>query len=438
MPNRRVLLIAYYFPPILGGGTFRPLKFAKYLPEFGWDPIVLCAQPGPEHDLDPDLLEELPKSVVVERVGHLRPQQMEDAWLKVWNLLWKLRLRRLAGHVEPYKVLRWLWPDPFITWVVPAYRAARRLIRQYQPDVVMTSSPPHSLQLVGLWLKQTTRVPWLIDFRDPWAGNKLTPAPTNTHEAMNLRMTLRVVSLAESVVAASLGMADFLNHISDGELCDKLRVIPNGFDPADFAISPSSDYPNKFRILFPGTLYNNQRADAFLNSVDWLVSTRQLPSEHLSVEFVGRDGTGVGARFADRPWFRQRPPVTHRKAIELMRNASVLLLLVPSRISYIHSGKLFDYLGATRPILAVVPPDSEVAKLVEAASAGIVAAADDESAIASAILTLYERWQQGRLEVKPNQDVIARFDRRLLTRSLADLLDRTLAAASGTSAVHHS
>lgn len=438
MPNRRVLIIAYYFPPILGGGTFRPLKFAKYLPEFGWDPIVLCAQPGPEHDLDPELLEELPPSVVVERVGHLRPKQMEDAWLQVWNLLWKLRLRRLAGRLEPYKVLRWIPLDPYITWVVPAYRAARRLIRQYRPDVVMTSSPPHSLQLVGLWLKQTTHLPWVADFRDPWTGNRLSPMPSHIHETINLRSERRVVRLADWIVVVTSEMMESFRRTTGQETLQKCITISNGFDPADFATPPMSrDDQNTFRIVYPGTLYGLRNADAFLNCIDKLVATGQVRSEHLRVEFIGRDGTGAAERLKGRSWFFSQAPVSHRDAVRWMQRASSLLLLVPPEAAYAHSGKLFEYLGAARPILAVVPPESEAARLVEAAGAGIVAAADDEAAIASAILTLYERWRQGRLEVKPNQDVVAGFDRRLLTRSLADLLERTLDATAGVAAADH-
>jgi glycosyltransferase involved in cell wall biosynthesis len=429
MPNRRVLIVAYYFPPINSAGSFRPLKFARYLPEFGWDPIVLCAQPTPYEHLDEGLLGELSPSAIVERVTCLHPRQIEQGILAVWTVLWKLRLRRLAMHLEPYKVLRWLPPDPFVTWVRPALRAAQRLVRQYQPQVILTSTPPHSGQLIGLQLKRTVGLPWVADFRDPWSQNPFQQAPTSWHTGRIRRWEQEVLRLADVVVAVTAEATAQMRALGEGNHADKFVTIPNGFDAADFAAFPAapSSPDGKLHVAYIGSLYGIRRADAFLAAVAHLVESGAVAAEKLLVEFIGQDGTGVAARYADRPWFRHTPPQPHRQALQTMRAADLLLLLIPSGASYMHPSKLFEYLAARRPILALAPPHGEVAHIVLAARAGLVAPPDDEQAIAAAFLDAYRSWEAGQLHIEPDLEVVNGFERRRLTARLAALFDQLAA-----------
>lgn len=425
MTNRRVLIIAYYFPPISSGGTFRLLKFAKYLPEFGWEPIIVSASPTEDDHIDHDLTAELPPSVIVERVGHFHPKQMEKGLLAMWQILWKLRLRAVAARLEPYKVLQWLLPDPYLTWIAPAFRSAKRLTHQYRPDVIVTSTPPHSGQLIGLWLKRTTRLPWLADFRDPWSRNPFIHFPTRFHANIAGRMEEAVFRHADHIVAVSKSMTDQMSSHCNGKYAGKFSTVENGFDRADFKpVQMALRETEKMHIAYVGALYGIRRADLFLGCVDRLVESNQIPAQHLLVELVGKDGTGIVAEYADRVWFRHTPPQPHAQALHTMVSADLLLLLVPPGASYTHSGKLFEYLGACRPILALALPNSEAAQVVLAARAGVVVPPDDEHAVSEAIVQAFREWEEKRLHVNPDLVVVNSFERRHLTGKLSGILDR--------------
>ncbi len=422
--RRRVLIISYHFPPLTRGGVFRPLKFAKYLPEFGWDPIVLCAEPTAGDVQDPALLDQLPISVVVKRVGHLHPRQIERHLLKVWTLLWKLRLRTLARHVEPYKLLQWIPPDPYITWNRPAYQAAFELIREYQPSVILTTSPPHSTQLLGVRLKSATELSWVADFRDPWTENPFLSFPSRWHRWRNRQWEADVLSQADQVVSVTGMMTDKFRRLAGFGIPEKFITIHNGSDSKDFGKQRTDGVNNAvFRILYTGTLYGIQTANSFLAAVDKLVSDGRIPSKSLMTEFMGQDGTGAAITYRDRPWFRHTLEKSHEVAINSTMDASVLLALVPAQGSYITSSKIFEYLRTSRPILALAPLDSEAATIIRSTRTGIVVPPDDVDAIATAILILFRSWQAGTLKVDPDWTVINSFDRRKLTCQLAQVLD---------------
>jgi len=435
MTNRRVLIITYYFPPISSGGTFRLLKFAKYLPEFGWDPIVVCARPTEDDHIDHDLTAELPQSVIVERVGHFHPKQIEKGLLTLWKILWKLRLRAVAARLEPYKVLQWLPPDPYLTWIAPVFRTAKSLVHQYRPDLIVTSAPPHSVHLIGLWLKRTTDLPWVADFRDPWSQNPFVHFPTKLHANLAGRMEKAVFSHADHIITVTKSMTDQMSSSSNGKYACKISTIENGFDAVDFEqLRATHRRSEALHIAYVGSLYGIQRADLFLACVDRLIESNQIPAEHLLVELIGKDGTGIVAEYEDRVWFRHTPPQPHAQALHAMASADLLLLLVPPGASYIHSGKLFEYLGACRPILALAPLNSEAAQVVLAAHAGVVVPPDDDRAVSAAILQAYREWEDNRLCIHPDLDVVSSFDRRHLTKKLSEILNQLVESDRATNA----
>lgn len=428
---KRALLIAYRFPPVCGGGTFRPLKFAKYLPQFGWEPIILCAQPTANDDLDPALLDELPNSAVVERVGLFNPKQLERGLSLIWAVLWKARLRAIARQVEPNKLMEWLAPDSFILWALSAYRAARKLVQRYHPDVVLTTSPPHSVQLAGLWLQRSTRIPWIADFRDPWTQNPFLTYRTEWHLRKAKRWEREILAEADSIIAVTDTMAEQFRNLDAGHgAAAKICTITSGFDPSDFAGAVADTSSHCLRIVYTGSLYGLRRADPFLECVDRLVKEGHIPAETIKVEFIGRDNTEAWQGYANKPWFHHLPFQSHKSVIESTSCADLLLLLVPDQVTAQIPGKLFDYLGTSKPILALVPTDSDAARTIRDANAGIVAPPDNPEAISSALLRLYDEWQAGQLQTRLDPTVVASFDWRKLTARLAEVLNTVVAGQS--------
>jgi glycosyltransferase involved in cell wall biosynthesis len=319
---------------------------------------------------------------------------------------------------------RVLMPDEFVSWTATAIPAAIRIVRRERIDVVMTTSPPASVNLVGAAVKRRTGVPWVADLRDSIAAN-----PDRRIESLAVRAKERgqrlvaqlVAHFADAVVGVTPAIVDEMRELG----AERTAMIPNGSDFDDF---DGLEYRRgeRFRITHTGTFFGKRDPRPFLEAVE-------RSGLDVVARFVG------GLRAADREWAEQRglsdrieelPHVPRRKALELQRDSEALLLLLPEaggRGRTVPSGKIFEYLAAERPILAAVPPDGAAAQIVREAGAGIVVAPDDVQSIESALSGLVKRWEAGKLNGSPlGPELRERFSRRSRSRELADLL-RSLA-----------
>src|SRR5215216_1576612 len=247
--GRRVLVIAYYFPPLGGAGVQRILKFVKYLPEFGWTTTVVSTRSRVYGTHDETLLDEIPEGIRVVRT----PGFPVARWLGI--LLGKLGLRRLR--------LWALWPDGGLGWAPAAFLAARRELRRERPDVVFSTSAPYGGHLVALALHRLTGIPWVADFRDEWASNPhLAQQPRLLAEASR-RAERGIARAADRIVVA----ADYF-ELEGASPSDPRRVtITNGVDAADIAADDAEPAANRFRLSFIGTLYGTIDAAPVLEAV---------------------------------------------------------------------------------------------------------------------------------------------------------------------------
>lgn len=424
--TKRLLIIAHQFPPIAGGGVFRPLKFAQYLPKFGWEPVILTVKPAPEDTLDTTLLTELSPSVMVHRVDYLHPKRIERLALRIWLTLWRARLRFVARKLEPFKVMRWLLPDAYFSWLLPGYLAARRVIREHQIDVVMTTAPPFSSPMIGLGLRRTVGTPWIADYRDPWSQNPFIKFPTIVHRMLVQRWDKAVMRSADIVLSTTELMTANLLRLCDDRNEDKVRTIWNGFDRTEFSAETiRGSQADRFVISHVGSLYELRRADGFLNVVQTLVDAGEIPSDRLNICFMGKDGTGVVQRYPDKPWFTHYDSAAHGEAIAQMNASDVLLLLVNEGSEAQVPGKLYEYLASQKPILAVAPPNSEAARIIQQTGMGIVVSHEEISALGTVLEQGYRKWKNGEppFSIRPNAEIINTFDRRSQAQQLAKYLD---------------
>jgi glycosyltransferase involved in cell wall biosynthesis len=275
-------------------------------------------------------------------------------------------------------------------------------------------------------------LPWLADFRDPWFGLHLVPAPTAWHRARHARLERAVLGRADGVVATTLWLRDLLRQRAPGEL-HRLHVIRNGFDRDDFAAADAAPRdPARLRLVHTGMLTLTRSADALLHAVRLVLERRPEWRGRLELELVGaresRNDTAVRAHgLEDSVVLRGYVP--HRAAIAAMRAADVLVLIkhVEPRYRGLVPGKLYEYMGAGRPLLALVPP-SEAADLVRELDWGEVAPPDDPEAIAAALLRLVQHHEAGRLPDAYARRGRERFERRTQAEDLAALLDQIAAA----------
>jgi glycosyltransferase involved in cell wall biosynthesis len=400
----RVLVLSYHFPPLGGGGVQRWVKHVKYLPDAGWEPIVLTTRSSVYHARDATLTADLPADLTV---------------LRARELSWGRRLRSALVRVGlPAPRILAGWPDAHAGWIPDATRQALAAVRHRRPAVMVSTSPAVSAHVVGLLVARATGIPWVADFRDefvhnPWPDPKprLVQTADNRLEAAVCRTARRVLVTADAaqIVGAPSGHP-------------KRITLTNGIDRSDLdsvAVTPADD---RFRLSFVGSLYREIDLAPVLAAVRRLAARGAIDPGACEVRVVGN----VGVRDLDAgPVSLVRTGyVDHAGALEEMASAGLLICYVPPQGSPT-PGKIFEYLASGRPVLCVTRQDNFAWRLVEDLGAGICADPRDDAGIEAAIATLHAEWRAGRLGNPPTvrDTVLARFSRERLALDLARILD---------------
>jgi glycosyltransferase involved in cell wall biosynthesis len=419
----RVLLISFYFPPAGGGGVQRPLKLAAQLPQFGIETEVLA--PDDPKWIHRDQQLRLPDGVPVARARYFGPRGRLPAEELYGRRGVDRLLKRLA--LAPR---RFVLPDENAPWALTAVPQAVRLVRRLGIDVVLTTSPPNSINLIGAAVKHATGVRWVADLRDSVIAKPdrdLDRLAVRIKERTQASVARVVAARADAVVAATFKIADEMRSLNSSL---RVETIANGsdFDDFDGLVYRPSD---RFRITHTGSFFGARSPRPFLRAL-------ALSDETVVARFVG------DFRAADRAWAAERgladrlelhPFLPHQRTLELQRDSEALLLLLPDvgeRGRDVPSGKLFEYLAAGRPILASVPTDGSAADLIREAQAGIVTRPDDVEGMRAAIAQLVARRQAGTLELSPlDENLRSRIDRLARSAEFAELIHE-LAPSSGS------
>lgn len=417
MTDKNLLMIAYFFPPLGGAGSLRPLKLAKYLPEFGWKPIVLTVRnPDWYYAQDPALLDELPKDILVFRTNMIRA-----AW--VYRILNPLRLSGADRWIR-----RWLLhPDPQAGWIPSALACGEYLFRHYNIKAIYSTSAPLSCHLAAGLIKYKTRLPWIAEFRDEWFENPDTPYPTHWHKRWHFRMEKKIVRYADHVMAVAPGFCELLKKHDSTP--NKITTTLMGFDPDDFKTdkAPLKPYKKagKFTIAFSGLFYGSFPPTRFLNAVSSLIDEKRISSKNIQILFVGANSPQE-SRFKDIHGISTFTGfVSHKQSIDIIRSCDALLLLLSKeRGGFVIPSKTYEYMAAGRPILALVPPEGEAASLIRKTNTGVVADFEDTEAIKSAFMQLYNDWAHQNISLTPDPHQIEQFNQRRLIRGVADLLNQ--------------
>jgi glycosyltransferase involved in cell wall biosynthesis len=409
MAGRRVLVLAYYFPPLGGGGVQRTLKFVKYLPPAGYDPVVVTST-GAGHALrDPGLAADIPAGTAVLRARTV-PLHVAK---------WKLEavLRRLG---LPLRVAQGVaWPDEFVGWGPGALVTALRAVRRYRPDVVYSTSSPVTAHAVALAVKRLTGLPWVADFRDAWT---LNPEGAHLYEGLSTRLEHAVVRSADRFVVADEGVG--IRDVPDDD--PRRVVVNNGVDADDVPAATVATPGPRFRLAHVGMLYGERDAAPVLAALRHLVARGAVAREEIELRLVG--DARLNERSSAGVPLSRRPYVDHREAVAEMRAADALLLYQPAGWMGA-SGKIYEYLATGRPILCVASPGNLGSRLVAELGAGLCVAPEDAAGIERAIEQLYRSWSGGGLEpsAEVRAEALRRFSREALARKLAGVLDDAVA-----------
>jgi glycosyltransferase involved in cell wall biosynthesis len=419
---KKVLIITYYWPPSGGAGVQRWLKFAKYLPEFGWEPVILTVDPGyaayPAIDLS--LEKELSESIVVHRTR-------ATDWFRMYSAD-KSKIPSAGFAANPDnswkgKISRFIRgnlfiPDPRRGWNRYAMKKACELIETEKIVTIVTTSPPHSTQLLGLKLKKRyPGIRWIADLRDPWTDIYYYDQfyPTWLSKRIDAFYERSVLEKADRVTTVGYMLSELFSKKS-AAINSTIEVISNGFDESDFRDILKVD-PSKFTITYVGTLSEKYPVEGFLNALSVL--------KKKNTDFVLRLAGKIPENIKDRinltvpsDSLEYIPYAPHNQAITYMVNSSLLLLIIPeagdSRL--IITGKIYEYIASGKPILCLGPKEGEAALLISKLHNGRCFNYNDSENIENYISDIKEH------PVTLKNDTAA-YSRRNLTRRLASVLE---------------
>lgn len=388
---KKVLIITYYFPPSGGAGVQRWLKMMKFLPEFGVDPIVLTVdtQYASYPQYDPSMLAEIPVGVPVYRT---KSREILSVYSKV-SPNHQVPYGGFANEPEPnlfQKVARFIrgnffLPDPRRGWNKYAYQKACEIIEQENIDTILTTSPPHSTQLIGLDLKKKyPAIQWIADLRDPWTEIYYNKDLYQTKWARkrNERYECQVLTHADKIITVSNDCAQqFASKVKNEPF---MFVLPNGYDPDDFEIEcPIAEHKKKV-LSYVGVFSPQYRMDVLVNGLKQIADQW---SDQLLIRFVGMVNADAKEMLQDLPFeVEYIDYVSHKKAVAYMCASDILLLCIPDipQNKGILTGKVFEYLASQKPILLIGPSDGDAAELLERSGVGFCCEFD-ESLFASHI-----------------------------------------------------
>jgi glycosyltransferase involved in cell wall biosynthesis len=411
----KLLLVTLYFPPAGGGGVQRPLKFASHLPALGIETHVLAPDDPKWVHEDADL--PLPTQAWVHRARYVGPRGRRIADEQHGRTGMELALLRASSIGR-----RLLVPDENVTWNATAIPKAISIARQEGIDVVLTTSPPGSVHLVGAAVKRATGAKWVADLRDSLAlhahrssegvGARAKQKARAGIAHLVARQADAIVTAAEAITVETQGLSPR----------GPVLTIPNGCDFDDFA-GLTYTHGDRFRLTHAGSFFGKRDPKPFLQAL------AASGLDDVTVRFLGDFRPGdrefmESLGLADRVELIEHVP--RRESLRLQRDSDALLLLIPDaggRGRGVLSGKVFEYLAAERPVLAVVPPDGAAAQLVRDTGAGVVAAPEDVDGIRAALVELHAQWRAGRLDGTPlSQEWRDKLSRATRVEELAELL----------------
>ena len=415
------------FPPIAGSGIQRSLKFIKYLPQFGIEPIVFAPRKARWKAYDPKNLD-LPylKKIKIYRYG-------------IDNLSRYYDLRFNRGYEKhPYfyaLALKYMWfIDFFSSWYFQNRTDAVQIAVQEKVAAVFTTSPPHSVHLFGSYLKKQLRIPWLMDLRDAMVDEPNRDAsklPGRIQAQIEKSYEARFYQKSDAIISVSQPILDSLVKQNPAiDLKPKIHLIPNGFDQEDFdsiSIRPRSERP--MVVTYTGAFLQKRTPKYFLDALQSLVISHQIDPQDILVRFVGYFDNRIHAlmtSYADLLPIEILGYQPHLKTLEYQVNSDVLLLIVSLEEKegggQIFTGKFFEYIGARRPVFALVP-EGPLKKTIVSMRAGWVVPPKNTMAIASQFRIMVETWKQtGQVPYSPDDTQRTRFTRKRLTAKLAQLI----------------
>ncbi len=409
--NKTALMIAYYFPPMGMGGVQRMAKLARYLPQFGYDVIVLTVKPIRYPANDESLLDELPAEVKIYRSGSSDPARI-GKFIPL-PLRAATKVKTVAKEKSGY-----FWPDSKIGWKRSALKLAGKIAVNRKIDVTISSSPPITAHLIAMALKNDQGIPWVADFRDPWESR--SPEELYRDQALVNKSHLLLREIVEAADAVTS-----INGTISAKLSSNAATIMGGYDPADFAYSHKINLDVSFTMCYMGTVGPLHPIGPFFKAAAIASGIDDEFKARVRFKIIGANNADEIKNLAAAHGMQRRLELIdylpHQAALQQAASAAVSLISVPEENPEILTGKIFDYLALPAPILASVPSGGEIFELINSCRGGVCIEPDNKQALAEAMLQLFRNHQSSIAWQKGD---IAQYTRQEVARQFADIFNR--------------
>lgn len=410
---KKVLIIAYYFPPLGGAGVQRTLKFVKYLSEFNYISVILTPNPKLIRYISHDytLIEEIPKETRI-----YNSFIVDLNW--IFKILYGFKLKRIVNYINETL----LFPDYQIQWLPFAKKQVKEIMKKEKIDIVYITSPPHSTQLLGEWIQKIYHVPIVVDFRDPLTFNYEKRSSDLYRKCFDCERN--ILNNADFIIANTpVNKKNYTKWFNISE--NKISVITNGFDSDDFKnFNKKRKNDDKIIFLHIGQLYGKY------NAAPLLLTLNKIKNKLKNVEFrfVGKitpkDKKMINS-FKLNEIVKVINYCSHSKALEYIQESDYLIILLADlNWRFWIPGKTFEYINSEREILAIVPEDGSCAKIIRETKTGIVISPDSIDKIALIILNFIEN--NYKKNFNPDYNKIEKYERKRLTERLANIFNNVI------------
>lgn len=425
--SKKILIITYYWPPAGGPGVQRWLKFVKYLPEFGWEPVVFIPENPSYPIVDETLESEVPEDLKVIKTKILEPYQIAEFFGKDNK---KFKAGQFdVGQNQSWKSKLSIWirgnffiPDARVFWVRPSVKFLRKYLKENHIDALVTTGPPHSLHLMGLQLKKEfPDMKWIADFRDPWTEIsyyqhlKLTKKSDQKHR----KLEEKVFKNADITLATSFMDAENFRQKGANAIC-----ITNGFD-TEIPNKSELKRNEKFTLSYIGVLEQLRNPEVLWQVLNEIITENQEFKDHFELKFVGRIDDKIIKKIQNTPlhnMVNNLGYLSHSESNKEMQKSDVLMVTnFPNEKSKgIIPGKIFEYLATGKTVLSFGPKGADVARILEETKAGHHFNFDQKEEVKSFLLQQFEFWKNNEIQRNPSR--IDQYSRRNLTHRLSEIL----------------
>lgn len=422
---KRVLIISYYWPPAGGPGVQRWLMFVKYFKQFGIEPVMYIPENANYPLTDDQLHAEIPEGIEIISTPAKEPYKLAQLFSKkktkqLSSGIISSKKSSLIEKVLLYIRGNFFIPDARIGWVKPSVTYLTSYLKNTPVDVIISTGPPHSTHLIGMELKKRTSTPWLADFRDPWTTIhyhkqlRLTKSSEEKHK----KLEQTVLQTADQIVVTSTTTKKEFSAITQRPI----EVITNGYDISD---SGETILDEKFTLAHIGSLLSERNPKLLWEVLSELISEEKEFADHLEIKLAGAisdDVINSLQAFGLLNLTNQLGYISHEHALQQQRNSLVLLLIEMDspETRAIIPGKLFEYMVAQRPVLALGPLGSDIKAILEESGVGHFFHYTEKQKIKKELLSMYHSFKAKTLRIE--QSEVAKYSRRNLTSAMAKLL----------------